>query len=65
MATRISIVDTCLAILKDTVYAFCIFYYYIKFKGLNFISMYKNVHAYVWNKLIIIIIINIITTTLK
>ena len=29
MATRKGIIITCLAILVDTLYAFCIFYYYI------------------------------------
>ena len=58
MATRKGIIITCLAILLDTVYAFCIFYYYILLnisltKRLQFYIYVQNAYEYVLNQLII------------
>ena len=66
MATRKGIIITCLAILLDTVYAFCIFLYYILSnislsQRLKLYIHVQNVYEYVLNKLIRIIIIIICT----
>ena len=57
IATRKGIIITCLAILLDTVYAFCIFFYYILSnislsQRLKLYIHVQNVYEYVLNKLL-------------